>query len=116
MDHVSAGITQDNLLPEYEPATVASTDASQELVNALKNRIEFYWREAGVPDELIQKAPGVIAELLEQSLSKFADGQRHYGGDIRDRDLEREMVQEGVDMFMYYVAKRCSGLKIMVGI
>lgn len=42
--------------------------------------------------------------LLMRGASKWVAGQKEHGGDIRKRDLKREIVDEAVDLFFYGVS------------
>lgn len=51
----------------------------------------------------------LMAKSLEKfcirAINKFIAGQKHHGGDIRNRDLAEEMANEHVDMFWYGVVR-----------
>ena len=39
--------------------------------------------------------------LLMRGASKWVAGQKEHGGDIRERDLKHEIVDEAIDLFFY---------------
>lgn len=42
-----------------------------------------------------------LASFTELSVSKFIAGQAEHGGDLRDRDLSKELAAEQIDSFWY---------------
>lgn len=47
-----------------------------------------------------------LANFNEQAINKFIKGQAEHGGHITDRDLQREMNLEIIDMFFYNTYSR----------
>lgn len=52
-------------------------------------------------DEVKSNMANSYAVFLEQATTKFIAGQKEHGGDIRDRDLTKEMSAELIDLFFY---------------
>lgn len=75
-------------------------------VEALGVRVREHFEPAGTDPELIKQFIPALVEWIDGSLAKFANGQREHGGDIRDRDLDREIMKEMFDLQMYVIAKR----------
>jgi hypothetical protein len=45
-----------------------------------------------------------LSQLLMTAAVKWVAGQKEHGGDIRDRDLRTELMQESIDTFFYAIA------------
>lgn len=46
-----------------------------------------------------------LADFVEDSIKKFINGQIEHGGNIADRDLDKEIRAETIDIFWYNTAK-----------
>lgn len=42
-----------------------------------------------------------LANFVQDAIAKFIKGQQEHGGDLRDRDLKKEIGMEHIDMFWY---------------
>lgn len=47
-----------------------------------------------------------LVRFVEKAIEKFIKGQVEHGGDIRDRNLDHELMQETIDSFWYNSAKK----------
>lgn len=90
--------------PEYQTLTPYSV-----FEQAISNRTAELFDEAGVPPDFTAKFGPAFAAEIDRMLHKFAKGQVEHGGDIRDRDLRAEQMQELRDAFLYAVADQVKG-------
>ncbi len=55
----------------------------------------------------VQKEMAIsLSNFIVNATRKFIAGQKEHGGDIRDRDLDKEISQEQIDLFWYLSAKQ----------
>lgn len=73
-------------------------------------------RLSGVLNEMIWKLDGgkilsfadkirlnnILKEFLVSSVSKFIQGQKEHGGKLIERDLDRDISEELIDLFWYH--------------
>lgn len=55
--------------------------------------------------ETIEFMSETLATFINEAIDKFIKGQKEHGGNIKDRDLNKEINNEVIDLFWYLSAK-----------
>ena len=77
------------------------SDIQKKLMDDIRGLILEEDTEGQLTPEIREYMATSLLIFVRNSVSKFLKGQQQHGGDIRDRDLLREMSQEHIDMFWY---------------
>lgn len=70
-------------------------------IEALKLAVSAVVQSRGLPSATEIELTENLTNFVVCSVDKFVKGQKEHGGDIRDRDLNREMMNEIIDLFHY---------------
>lgn len=73
--------------------------------NSFRNSLAIYLNQVDkdkvLTADVKKNMVNSYAVFIEQATAKFIRGQDEHGGDIRDRDLNKEMSAELIDLFFY---------------
>ena len=85
------------------PKQIRLKSATLDLIPRLTEYITYFDNLQGptLSSEVRRNMAISLANFIEKSTVKFINGQVEHKGDIRDRDLAKEMQQEIIDMFWY---------------
>lgn len=99
---------------ELPPPEVATINSYEPFEQAIVARVKQHFGETDMPTDLIERFGPAFAQEIDNMLAKFARGQIEHGGDIRDRDLRREMDHEIRDLMMYSLADKLKGTGVIL--
>lgn len=85
-----------------------------ELHTAIRSFIRMHpeIQGSGVNPIIAEHMTNSLVQFVDSAVTKFALGQRQYGGDIRDKNLKAEIYMEQLDLFWYTAAQTWSDSKL----
>lgn len=87
--------------PEEIEFCEVSSASVEDLRRAIGVRVREKFVPAGVAPDLIEIYIDELTADVESDIEKFKKGQEEHGGDIRDRDVIRDLALELVDAPIY---------------
>lgn len=60
-------------------------------------------------EERIEELAGNLTTFIEAAILKYIRGQEEHGGNISDRDLDTEILNEIIDLMHYHQARKEKG-------
>lgn len=85
----------------FEPGAIPEHVEIQNLRAAVLARVVSHFASTEVPHNFIEPYAEEVVRDIEDELAKFARGQKEHGGDVRDRDLHKDMSDEVRDLAIY---------------
>lgn len=79
------------------------SDTYTNLTNAIRDRFLHHVADTDVPPDSIPEWVAVLTQFVDDSMAKFADGQREHGGDLRTRPPHLDIRPEIIDIMFYHL-------------
>jgi len=86
--------------PTHIPVTTGSFD---DFTRAVKARCYTHLADLGLEEDYLENLATQFALRFDSIFQKYRQGQLEHGGDIRDRDLMREIRMEIDDLLVYSI-------------
>lgn len=89
------------LQPDEPCSPIADSLSFSTFAAAIRARGMEHFDDTEIDADFAEKFLNRFAVMADEALMKFAAGQREHGGDIRERNLRREMRMEILDLLCY---------------